>query len=224
MRRAVADDLEERVRFVRDHTAIASTSLVPEIELYLATEITTLWHASESWLKARGVPPPFWAFAWAGGQALARYVLDHPEVIAGKRVLDFASGSGIVGIAAALGRAKHVVSSDIDPFAEVVIRMNATLNRVAVMVERDDAVGHTLDNYDVVLAGDVCYERPMATVVTPWLRDRARAGQTVLLGDPGRAYLLPRDGREELARYEVPVSSDVEGRDVRTGAVFRVLP
>jgi predicted nicotinamide N-methyase len=224
VRRAVAEDLEERVRFVRHHTAIASTSLVPEIELYLATEITPLWHASEAWLKAHGVPPPFWAFAWAGGQALARYILDHPEVVAGKRVLDFASGSGIVGIAAALARAKHVVSSDIDPFAEVVIRMNAMLNDVAVMVERDDAVGHPLDNYDVLLAGDVCYERPMANLVTPWLRERAGAGLTVLLGDPGRAYLLPRDGREELARYDVPVSADVEGREIRTGAVFRVLP
>ena len=139
-------------------------------------------------------------------------------------MLDFAAGSGIVGIAAARAGAKHVVSSDIDPFAEVVIRMNATLNRVGVMVEKDDAVGHPLDNYDVLLAGDVCYERPMATVVTPWLRDRARAGMTVLLGDPGRAYLLPKDGRQELARYDVPVSSDVEGREIRTGAVFRVLP
>ena len=224
MRRALAEDLEERTRFIRNHTAIAATSLVPEIDLHLATEITPLWHASESWLHAHGVPPPFWAFAWAGGQALARYILDHPAIVAGKRVLDFAAGSGIVGIAAARAGARHVVSSDIDPFAEVVIRMNATLNRVGIMVEKDDAVGHPLDDYDVLLAGDVCYERPMANVVTPWLRDRARAGLTVLLGDPGRAYLLPRDGREELARYEVPVSADVEGRAIRTGAVFRVLP
>ena len=209
--------------FVREHTAIAVTALVPEIALHLATEITPLWSATAEWLVERGVPPPFWAFAWAGGQALSRHLLDHPALVRELRVLDFAAGSGLVGIAAAKCGASRVTAVDVDEFAEVAIRMNAILSGVAITVECDDAIGHPLDNYDVILAGDVFYEQPMASRVGPWLRERARAGRTVLVGDPGRAYMLERDGIEELARYDVPTSVDLEGRPSRTAGVFRVV-
>jgi predicted nicotinamide N-methyase len=212
--------------FVREHATIASTACIPELQFWLATEITPLWGATESWLRARGIPPPFWAFAWAGGQALARYVLDRPEVVRGRRVVDFASGSGLVAIAAARAGAAEVVATEIDPFAEVVIRMNAALNGVQVTVTRDDlleACG-ALRAHDVLFAGDVCYERPMAERVAAFARERARAGVEVFLGDPGRAYLLPPEHLEEVARYDVPVSSDVEGDEVRHATVWRVRP
>src|SRR5215217_2362348 len=213
----------EPALFIRNKTAIAAPPLVPEIRLYLATEVTPIWHATESSLARSGLPPPYWAFAWAGGQALARYLLDHPETVAGREVLDIGSGSGIVAIAAAKAGAARVVAADIDPFAAAAIAMNAPLNGVAVAIETRDLLDRAAAGWGVALAGDICYEEPMASRAIALLRRIAGRGRTALLGDPGRAY-LPREGLDELARYEVPTSRELEDREAREGVVWRVLP
>lgn len=219
-----AREAERIARFITEQTAVTSTALLPELRLHLATEITPLWQASEAYLAQHGAPPPFWAFAWAGGQALARHVLDHPAIVAGRRVLDFACGSGLVAIAAARAGALRVRATDVDPFAVVATLRNASLNEVVVDADASDVLSNdTLDDdVEVILAGDVCYEHAMATRVTPWLRAQARAGKTVLLGDPGRAYLVTGADLEPLARYEVPVSDDVEGASLSVASVFRL--
>nr|WP_207160344.1 methyltransferase [Rhodospirillum rubrum] len=204
-------------------TAITTPPLLPEMSLYLATEVTPLWEATEVALERHGVPPPYWAFCWAGGQALARHLIDHPEIVRGRRVLDFAAGCGVCAIASALAGAKAVDAAEIDSFALAAIALNTTLNKVAVTALDGDVIG-TLDRcWDVVLAGDVCYERPMADRVIPWLRALAGRGTKVLLADPGRAY-LPKSGLSALATYEVPVSRDLEDRDIRSTTVYALLP
>ena len=208
-------------RFVLANTAIAAAPLVPEIRLHLATEVTPLWQATETELAQSGLEPPFWAFAWPGGQALARYVLDRPELVRNKRVLDIAAGSGLAAIAAAKAGAAQVVANEIDDFAAVALALNAALNGVAVEVSRHDLLGGAADPFDVVLAGDVCYERPMSERMVPWLRARAAEGVLVLLGDPGRAY-LPSFGLVELARYDVPTTLELEDRTLRQTVVWRV--
>jgi predicted nicotinamide N-methyase len=211
------------VVFVRRNTAIAVPPLVPEIRLHLATEITPIWQATEQTLTHSALPPPFWAFAWAGGQALARYLLDHPEVVAGRSVLDFGAGSGLVAIAAAKAGASRVLAAEIDHFAAAAIAANAALNEVAIAVTTADVLDTGDPRWEVVTAGDVCYERPMAERVTAWLRDIARRGSLVLLGDPGRAY-LPSHGLHEHARYLVPTSRELEDRESCDGVVWEVLP
>ena len=210
-------------RFVLANTAIAAAPLVPEIRLHLATEVTPLWQATESELARSGLEPPFWAFAWPGGQALARYVLDRPELVRNRRVLDIAAGSGLAAIAAAKAGAARVVANEIDDFAAVALALNAALNGAAVEVSRRDLLGGSVDRFDVVLAGDVCYERPMTERIVPWLRARAAEGALVLLGDPGRAY-LPSSGLVELARYDVPTTLELEDRTLRETVVWRVMP
>ena len=209
--------------FVRHNTTISVPPLVPDIRLHLATEITPVWQATEESLARSAVPPPFWAFAWAGGQALARYLLDHPKQVAGRCVLDFGSGSGLVAIAAAKAGAAQVLAAEIDHFAAAAIAANAALNEVAVSVITADVIDATDARWEVVTAGDVCYEQPMADRVTAWLRLLARHGNLVLLGDPGRAY-LPVDRLRERARYPVPTSRDLEDREIREGVVWEVLP
>jgi predicted nicotinamide N-methyase len=209
--------------FVERNTAIAAPPLVPEIRLRLATEITPIWQATEETLARSALPPPYWAFAWAGGQALARYLLDHPEVVAGRSVLDFGAGSGLVAIAAAKAGAASVIAADIDHFAAAAIAANAALNEVAIGVTTADALDTVDPGWEVVTAGDVCYERPMADRVTTWLRVLAARGSLVLLGDPGRTY-LPSHGMRERARYLVPTSRELEDRDSRDGVVWEVLP
>jgi predicted nicotinamide N-methyase len=209
--------------FVRSNTAITAPPLVPEIRLHLATEITPIWQATEDSLARGAVPPPFWAFAWVGGQALARYLLDHPEQIAGRCVLDFGAGSGLVAIAAAKAGAAAVVAADIDHFAAAAITANAALNEVAVTVTTTDVVGTFDPRWEVVTAGDVCYERPMADRVAAWLRELARRRRLVLLGDPGRTY-LPEGGLQERDRYLVPTSRELEDREARDTVVWQVLP
>jgi predicted nicotinamide N-methyase len=200
--------------------------LVPEFGLHLATEVTPLWQATEDSLATIGLPPPYWAFAWVGGQAVARYILDHPEVVAGRGVLDFAAGCGLIALAAARAGAQAVTAVDIDPFACAAITLNAELNRpalngVPVTARAEDVVGRPLPGIGVVLAGDVCYERPMAGAVIPWLRGLAASGVTVIIGDPGRSY-LPRTGLTALARHLVPTISDVEDTDAKATTVWRV--
>jgi predicted nicotinamide N-methyase len=209
--------------FVRRNTTITASPLVPEIRLHLATEITPIWQATEEVLARSALPPPFWAFAWAGGQALARYLLDHPEVVAGRSVLDFGAGSGVVAIAAARAGAACVLAAEIDHFAAAAIAANAALNGVTIAVTTANALDTADPGWEVVTAGDVCYERPMAERVTAWLRDLARRGGLVLLGDPGRAY-LPSHGLHERARYLVPTSRELEDRESRDGVVWEVLP
>jgi len=209
--------------FVRRNTAIAAPPLVPEIRLHLASEITPIWQATEESLARSAVPPPFWAFAWAGGQALARYVLERPAEVAGRFVLDFGAGSGLVAIAAAKAGAAGVLAAEIDHFAAAAIAMNATLNEVLVTVTTADVIDTADPRWDVVTAGDVCYEQPMAARVARWLAALAGRGSRVLLGDPGRAY-LPANRLRERARYLVPTSHELEGRDTRDGVVWQVLP
>jgi predicted nicotinamide N-methyase len=209
--------------FIRSKTAIAAPPLVPEIRLYLATEVTPIWHATESSLARSGLPPPYWAFAWAGGQALARYLLDHPETVAGREVLDIGSGSGIVAIAAAKAGAARVVAADIDRFAAAAIALNAPLNGVTVTVETRDLLDRGPAGWGVALAGDICYEEPMSSRALSLLRRIAARGRLALLGDPGRAY-LPRSGLVERARYQVPTSRELEDREAREGVVWQVVP
>ncbi|MBP2311149.1 class I SAM-dependent methyltransferase [Azospirillum soli] len=211
------------VDFIRTNTTVATTPLLPEIRLHLATEVTPLWQATEEVLAASDLPPPYWAFAWPGGQAVARLVLDRPELVAGKSVLDFAAGTGLVGIAAKLAGAARVQSCDIDRFALAAIGLNAEANGVEVKAVSADLVGRELPGIDVVLAGDVCYERPMAERVTTWLRTIAATGTLVLLGDPGRAY-VPTTGIERVGGYTVPTSLELEDRETRDTVIWRLLP
>lgn len=208
--------------FVRDNTRVEAPPLVPEIRLHLASEVTPLWQATEETLARHALPPPFWAFAWAGGQALARYLLDHPEEIAGREALDFGSGSGLVAIAAAMAGAARVTAAEIDPFAAAAIAANAALNGVEIAVVTDDLLYSGEPRWPVITAGDVCYEQPMAAAVTEWLGRQARAGAYVLLADPGRTY-RPEAGVAELARYNVPTTRELEDREVRETVVWRVL-
>ena len=169
------------------------------------------------------MPPPFWAFAWAGGQALARFLLDHKGVVAGRGLLDFGAGSGLVAIAAAKADAAPVLAAEIDPFAAAAIAENAALNEALVATTTRDLVDTSDGRWQVVTAGNVCYERAMAGRVIPWLRRLAGQGALVLLGDPGRAY-LPAAGLRERARYRVPVSRELEDRDFRDTCVWELLP
>jgi len=207
--------------FIRDNTRLLPVPHAPEISLYVADEATALWQKTEDELEVIGLPPPFWAFAWAGGQALARYVLDHPELVAGRRVLDFASGSGLVAIAAAKAGAVHVTASDLDDFAMSAIGLNAAANGVAerITAVRDDLIGSDPGSA-VVLAADIFYESDLAGRVTAWLSGLHAGGATVLVGDPGRSY-LPRDRLEQLATYEVPVSRSLEDAEIKRSSVWR---
>ncbi len=207
-------------RFILDNTALMAPPHVPEIRLHLADEAHDLWKRTEEELAEIGLPPPFWAFAWAGGQGVARYVLDRPEIVRGKRVLDFASGSGLVAIAAAKAGAAKVLAADIDPFCETAIRLNAEANGVKADFTGDDQIGRD-SGWDVVLAGDVFYDKPFADRLVPWFATLSARGADVLVGDPGRAY-LPKAGLEKLAVYEVPVTRALEDAEVKRTTVWRI--
>lgn len=213
--------MKDHANFIRAQTKIAKPSLVPELKLHLATEISPIWRATQNELDDMGLPPPYWAFCWPGGQALTRYIIDHPATSKGKRVLDFAAGSGLSGIAAARAGAASVTAAEIDAFAAEAIRLNAYLNKARIDVVTEDLVGRMDLGLDLVLAGDVCYERPMAERVFAWFENLADAGVTILMGDPGRAY-LPRKGLVEVARYQVPTSIDLEDKDMRLTIVWRI--
>jgi predicted nicotinamide N-methyase len=209
--------------FVRAQTALAIPPLIPELQLYLASALTPLWHATELTLARNGLDPPYWAFAWPGGQAIARYVLDNPDLVRGRCVLDFAAGSGLAGIAAARAGAASVTASELDPIACAAIALNAEANGAALQVSRADlTAGPEASSpgagWDIILAGDVCYERPMAERVFAWLTARGRDGAVVLMADPGRAYLPP--GLTEIARYPVATTREVEGCEERLTRVF----
>ncbi len=212
----------DREAFIRAETRLLPVPHAPEISLYVADEATALWQKTEDELGTLGLPPPFWAFAWAGGQALARYVLDHPETVRGRRVLDFASGSGLVGIAAMKAGAAEVTACDIDDFAIAAIGLNAVANGVTLSPRQDDLVGQDF-GWDTILAGDICYERDLAQAVTDWLFALQNSGATVLVGDPGRSY-LPKARLDRLAEYQVPVTRTLEDADVKKTSVWRFRP
>ena len=205
--------------FITANAALIAPPLVPEIKLYLATEVVPLWRATEEELAEIGVPPPYWAFAWAGGQALARYVLDNPAVVAGQRVLDIGSGSGLVGLAAAKAGAASVLAADIDSFACAAIRLNARANSCAITTTQDDLIGAP-NAWEVILVGDLFYERPLAERLLAWLTP---LDVPALLGDPGRTY-FPKQGVERLALYTVQTTRDLEDREIRETGVYRLLP
>lgn len=209
--------------FIRRHTGLERPPLVPELRFWLATEVTPIWQSSEAYFDEIGIDPPYWAFCWPGGQALARLVLDRPELVRGRRVLDVAAGCGVAGFAAVRAGAAAVTENDIDRLALEALRLNAAENGVSVAISGENLVGGAASGWDVVLAGDVCYQYAMAGAIVPWLRALAAAGTTVLLADPGRAY-VPVDRLERLAEYGVPTPRALEDRDLRETTVWRVLP
>lgn len=207
--------------FVRANTVLATPSLVPELKLHLASVATDLWEATEATLERTGLPPPYWAFAWPGGQALARHLLDAPKTARGLRVLDFAAGCGVAALAAAKTGAACVAASEIDAFAQAAMALNAEANGLTLDILDRDVLAAPAENWDLILAGDVFYEKPMAERVWPWLRAAAARGIAVLVADPGRAY-LPKDGLIEIARHTVPTTLDLEDRTTRVTRVLRV--
>jgi predicted nicotinamide N-methyase len=214
--------MKDRVRFVLKNTTQTTPPHVPEVRLYLADEAHQLWQKTEDELEAIGLPPPFWAFAWAGGQGLARYILDHPETVFGRKVLDLATGSGLVAIAAGLAGASSVTANDIDPFCGAAVELNAQANSLALDFDPDDLLSASIDrfdNHDTILAGDVFYDRTMAIGFETLLKQLATAGKTVIVGDPGRSY-FPRSGMQMLAEYQIPVSRALEDSEIKRTRVW----
>lgn len=209
--------------FIRLHARPQAVALCPELRLYQVDALTALWQVGERELGEAGVEVPFWAVAWPGGQALARFVLDAPQFVRGARVLDLGTGSGVAAIAAARAGAASVCGIDPDPMAVAAVRLNAALNAVQVQaMTRDPLRDDPPTDVNVLLAADLWYEQAMAQRVTPWLRRAAAAGLRVLGADPGRRY-LPRDGLLELECYDVPTSIDLERDIVTPTRVFQVL-
>ncbi len=204
---------------IREFTRVQPVALVPPIQLHLADELVPLWKATE-WQAAAPQPPPFWAFAWPGSIALARHILDHPNLVKAKRVLDFGSGSGLAAIAAALAGAATVTACDIDPLAGTAQRANAALNGVTFETQTTDPTSYPAEA-DVILAGDVCYEREPAELALAWLRQQSGNGAEVLLADPGRHY-APREGLDLLATYDVPVLQELESTRSKRTRLWRL--
>ncbi|MFI4936649.1 MAG: class I SAM-dependent methyltransferase [Caulobacterales bacterium] len=205
--------------FILENTRLQAPPHTPELVLQLADEITPIWRLTEAELDAVGLPPPFWAFAWAGGQALARYLLDHPGEVAGKRVVDFATGSGIVAMAAMKAGAAHVLAADIDAFCQAAVALNAEANGVSVDFTSRDLLNVPPPAADVILAGDICYEAPLAGRVMSWLAAARAAGARVLVGDPGRTY-FPKSGLTQLAEYQVPTTRELEDFAIKRTGVW----
>jgi predicted nicotinamide N-methyase len=218
--------IADRKAFIRANTRLKPVPLVPEISLYVADEAVPIWQKTEQELDAMGLPPPYWAFAWAGGQALARYLLDHRAAVASLRVLDLAAGSGLVAIAAALAGAAPVVAADIDAFTDPAIALNAEANDVYIEVVTEDLLDRPAPRaprYDVILVGDLFYERDTAARALAFLDRHATTGTRVLVGDPGRTY-LPKDRLTRLAEYSVPVTRELEDLDIKRTTVWELLP
>lgn len=210
----------DRAALIRSQTVIASVPLLPELTLHLITEACPLWRASEADAAALGLPLPFWAFCWPGGQALARLVLDQPERVRAKRVLDFGSGGAVEALAAMRSGARSALAADIDPFAATAAELNAALNGVSVETTTDDLIGQP-GGWDVILAGDVLYDREMATRVMAWLRAEAARGVEVLLGDPNRGYLDSR-GLEPVFTCMAAADGDISGTALKEAVVWRI--
>jgi predicted nicotinamide N-methyase len=211
--------LDDPEGFIRANTALQPVPHAPEVSLYVADEITPIWKMTETALGALGISPPFWAFAWAGGQAISRYVLDHPELVRGKSVLDFASGSGLCAIAAMKAGAANALACDVDPFCRAAIAVNAEANGVAVGCVIGDLLDDPPPPFDVILAGDICYEKTLSERVLAWLQMARDRGATVLIGDPGRTY-FPKKGLVQLAQYEVQTTRELEDFEIKKTGVW----
>jgi predicted nicotinamide N-methyase len=205
--------------FIIENTTILSPPLVPEVKLHLAHEALPIWQKTEDELGEIGLPPPFWAFAWAGGQALARYILDSPEIVRGKQVIDIASGSGLVGIAAMKAGAAAVLAADIDQFSVAAIALNADLNSAILTPTTENLLLAPPPQTDVILVGDLFYEKHVAERCLAWLR---QSNAEILIGDPGRSY-LPKSELKKIAEYSVPVSRDLEDAEIKLTAVWRLV-
>jgi len=205
--------------FIAANTRLQTVPHAPEISLWLADEITPLWRLTEEELGAMGLPPPFWAFAWAGGQALARWLLDHPDQVAGKRVIDLATGSGLVAVAAMKAGAASVLAADIDPFCAAAVAANAQSNGVEIAFTDANLLDAPPPSVDLICAGDVFYEKPMAEAVMVWLKQAQANGTRVIVGDPGRTY-FPRSGLTLLAEYTVPTTRELEDQEVKRSRVW----
>ncbi len=216
--------MNDAAAFIAAHTAPARAPLVPEFTLQLATAITPIWQASETFLAETGIEPPFWAFAWPGGQALARHILDNPATVAGRRVLDFASGCGLAALAASRAGAATVEACELDPLAAAAIGLNAAANGAAIRVTCADLVGADLEDgpcrWDLILCGDVCYEAPMTNHIMPWFRELRRAGADIWIADPGRAYLPLAELRAFGTPYDVPTTTELEDRECRRCVLY----
>ncbi|MCI3181033.1 nicotinamide N-methylase [Caulobacter sp. CCUG 60055] len=211
--------ISDRRAFILANTRLQRPPHTPELSLHLADEITPIWRMTEDELGAMGLPPPFWAFAWAGGQALARWLIDNPHEVAGKRVVDFASGSGLVAIAAMKAGAASALAADIDVFCEAAVAVNAEANGVAVAFTGVDLLDAPPPEVEVITAGDICYEKPLAERVLAWLKTARDQGTRVLIGDPGRSY-FPKEGLEFLAEYQVPTTRELEDMAVKKTGVW----
>lgn len=209
-----------RTQFILDNTSVMPPPLVPEVRLHLAHEAVPLWQKTEEELGEMGLPPPFWAFAWAGGQALARYLLDNPTLVAGKRIIDMATGSGLVAIAAMKAGAAAVLATEIDGFAIRAAEMNAELNSVSLTIVQDDLLRNPPPATDVICVGDLFYEKSLAERCLAWLR---QSQAEILVGDPGRSY-LPQDMMHKVIEYNVPVTRDLEDAEIKRSAVWRLAP
>jgi len=211
----------DRTGFILANTRLLAPPLVPEIRLHLAEESLPIWRKTEEELGEMGLPPPYWAFAWAGGQALARYLLDNAVTVAGKSVIDIGAGSGIAAIAAAKAGARHVCAADIDALAVAAMGLNAAANNIALAATTDDWLSIDAPQGEIVLVGDLFYERPLAERVMDFVWQKARAGSVVLVGDPRRSY-FPTDTFEAIAHYEVPVTRELEDAEIKRAAVWRL--
>jgi len=212
--------IADRTAFIHANTRAVRPPCIPELVLNMAEDSLALWRMTEEELGRHGMPPPFWAFAWAGGQALARHLLDNPILVAGRTVLDVAAGSGLLAIAAMRAGAASARAVDLDPFSAAAVRLNAALNGVEISAETADALS-TPPQEETILVGDLFYDRDIAAQLLPWLREAAGRGRTVLVGDPGRAY-LPKSALEKVAEFAVPVSRDLEDQDVKHTGVWRL--
>ena len=210
-----------KAAFIRQNTSVMAPPLVPEIKLHLAHEAVPLWQKTEEELGEMGLAPPFWAFAWAGGQALARYVLDHSDRVENLRVLDLATGSGLVAIAAAQAGSASIAATDIDELATTAAGMNASLNQVRLEIKLADILDQHPPSADVILVGDLFYEKTLAMRCLAWLRQAQEQGARIFIGDPGRSY-LPKGELEKLAEYNVPVTRDLEDAEIKKTAVWQL--
>lgn len=211
----------EYADFIHANTSVMAPPHVPEIKLNLADEAHDLWLKTEEKLALIGLPPPFWAFAWAGGQGIARYILDNPDVVKDKVIVDFATGSGLVAIAAKQAGASNVIACDIDPFCQTAVMLNAALNNVDISFTNEDLIGRALENIDVLLAGDVFYDKAMANLILPWFQQLSQNGTKILIGDPGRSY-LPMAHLTEQMRYQVPVTRALEDAEIKQTIVWKL--
>lgn len=207
--------------FIHANTELMAPPLVPELKLHLATESVPIWQKTEDELGELNVPPPYWAFAWAGGQALARYMLDHRALIAGHRVLDLGTGSGLTALAAMQAGAAATLAADIDRLALIATRLNASANGLTVRTTAEDLLAGAPERYDIVLVGDLFYERQLADKVVAFINAARAGGAVVLIGDPKRNY-FPRDSFNQVAEYRVPVTRELEDSEIKQTAVWQV--